>query len=387
MDNTDFYKTLGVEKNATQEEISAAYKKLAKQLHPDLQQGKSDAEKKEAEEKFKNVNAAYEVLSDEEKRKEYDVGGKMPFGKGFGSAEEMFSAFASRFGGFPGNPWFGDGFGPREQRPKGHFVNKDGNDLEVNIQISLHDAIFGATKKLSVPTQTECPDCHGTGSPDGKTQHCKTCKGKGFIEERSLGAFGIQIVQTVCPDCGGSGISIESLCKKCSGSGRTAKNTEMNIPIPPGVKTMSNSNQRYCFKGAGICGVNGGNPGNLYVRFHEAEDELFKHSPDNPLNLRTICHVNPFVAIAGGTIEVYTPGGMKKCKIPEFTPPGKMFKVKNTWQPTNQGDLEVIVVYDMPTKMSAKLKKALGKIIEADDFDLKDANTDAKLYNKFNKQL
>ena len=387
MDNMDFYKILGVEKNATQDEIKAAYKRLAKQFHPDLQQNKTEAEKKAAEEKFKNVNTAYETLGDEEKRKVYDMGGQQAFGGFPGDPSDLFSAFASRFGF--GGGFSGPGFMHSDQpKPYENMIEKDGRDLELNMKISLKEAIFGTTKKVLVPMQEECPDCHGTGALNGsKLQPCSHCNGMGVVEKRSYSQFGVQIIQSACPACNGSGISKDSLCKKCSGKGRVQKNIPLEIPVPKGAKTNENSKQRYCFTGKGICGVNGGKPGNLFVRFIEEPSELFQHSMSNPLNLHTKCYVNPFVALNGGTMEVYTPGGLKKCKIPEFTPPGKVFRIKNTWQPEGQvGDLDVTVVYDMPKKMTPKLKKFLGKITEVDDLELENDKVSARLYNEFNNK-
>ena len=378
MDNMNFYEVLGVEKTATQDEIKAAYKKLAKQLHPDLQTGKSEAEKKAAEEKFKNVNTAYETLGDEEKRKAYDMGGNQGgmFGGFPGNAEDLFSWFSGR-----------NGTRFRTHASKQDLVEKNGPDIRVKVKISLKDAIFGAKKKINIPVGEECPSCHGSGAPSSGKQPCKVCGGTGVKEYRDFTAFGISISQTVCTTCHGTGISPESLCKTCGGLGRVDKLATIEITVPPGAKTDHNSaDAGYCIMGAGTCGVAGGSAGNLYVKFAEIPDELFEHSPVNPINLRTTCYVNPLLALTGGTIDVYTPGGMKKCKIPELTPAGKMFKIKNTWMQSDQlGDLEVIIAYDMPTKLTPKIKKALGKIIEADDFTMQNAKQAARLYNEFNK--
>lgn len=379
MNDMNFYEVLGVEKTATQDEIKAAYKKLAKQLHPDLQTGKSDAEKKEAEEKFKNVNTAYETLGDEEKRKVYDMGENQEsmFGGFPRNAEDLFSWFSGRT---PGVKF-------RTHASKQDLVEKNGADIKIKLKISLKEAIFGAKKKINIPVGEECPTCHGTGAPPEGKQPCNVCGGTGIKEHRDFNAFGISISQTVCTACHGTGISPESLCKTCRGSGRINKMVTVEIVVPPGAKTDCNYiDAAYCIMGAGTCGVAGGSAGNLYVKFSEIPNELFEHSPTNPFNLRTTCYVNPLLALTGGTIDVYTPGGMKKCKIPELTPAGKMFKIKNTWMQSDQlGDLEVIIAYDMPTKLTPKIKKALGKIIEADDFTMQNAKLAAKLYNEFNK--
>ena len=319
----------------------------------------------------------------------YDAGGQQ-FGGFSGSPEDLFSRFGfnphgGMFDGFPGfNPFGGESRRPQKQ----HTVEKDGSDLKVRIKISLKDAIFGTKKKISVPTKAECPDCHGTGTQSGKIpEPCIHCHGTGMVETRTaMGPFGISITQSACPLCHGSGISPTSVCQKCSGSGRIDGNTNVEIPVPAGAKTDLNSDGGYWFRGFGICGIAGGQPGNLFIKFVEVPDNLFKRSPENPLNLRTICRINPIIALTGGTIEVYTPGGLKKCKIPELTPPGKMFKIKNTWVPNVSGDLEVIVEYDMPTSLTSKTKKALGKIAEAGDFETQSKKLAAKLFNEFNNK-
>ncbi len=283
-DKRDFYETLGVEKNATEQEIKSAYRKKAKQLHPDL--NKDDPH---AEEKFKEVQEAYSVLSDENKRKMYDqfghagvsgagaagAGGAGGFGgfggfdaSGFGF-EDIFDTFfggatSSGFGGF-------SGFGGGNSKNRA----SRGSDILMQMDLDFDEAIYGAEKKFSIDVVEECDECHGHGGFDRR--ECSTCHGSGTISKQQQTILGSFVTRTTCPDCQGKGRTYKRKCSECQGSGQVKKHKNITINIPAGV----NSGDRQRLSGKGQAGINGGENGDLYIEYIVSEHKYFKRDADD----------------------------------------------------------------------------------------------------------
>ena len=237
----DYYEVLGVEKNATADDLKKAYRKLAIQYHPDKQQGKSDAEKKAAEEKFKEAAEAYNVLSDPDKRARYDqfgFAGEQMGGGGFGggmSMDDILRQFGDLFGGFGGFGGFGDFFGGGASGAQSQRVQR-GTDLRVRVKMTLSEIAKGAEKKLRIPRMKSCDHCHGTGAKDGTAlETCPTCNGSGVEVRMQRTMFGTMQSQSVCHTCGGKGKRIKEVCPHCGGKGLVRKEEVVSISIPAGV--------------------------------------------------------------------------------------------------------------------------------------------------------
>ena len=283
----DYYEVLGVDKNATADDLKKAYRKLAIQYHPDKQQGKSDAEKKAAEEKFKEAAEAYNVLSDPDKRARYDqfgFAGEQMGGGGYGggmSMEDILRQFGDLFGGFGGAfGGFGDifgGGGGQSQR-----VNR-GTDLRVRVKMTLSEIAKGSEKKLRIPRMKSCDHCHGTGAKDGTAlETCPTCHGSGVEVRMQRTMFGTMQAQSVCHTCGGSGKRIKETCPHCGGKGLVRKEEVVSISIPAGVAdgmTLRLTRQGNDAPGGGI-------PGDLQVVIEEVRDaQLVRDGNDLIYNL------------------------------------------------------------------------------------------------------
>jgi molecular chaperone DnaJ len=346
----DYYKTLGVAKNASQAEIKKAYRKLARQYHPDANQGN-----KQAEERFKEISQAYDVLGDPDKRKQYDRG-TGPFaagGPGFGFDP---SAFTGGFGDILSN-LFGGGGGGRGStaRPRA----QPGRDLETEVRISFDQAIEGAQVPLSVPTSAPCTTCHGTGAKPGTTPKiCPQCQGRG-VEVEGQGLFSIS---QPCSRCGGTGTVIEEPCPTCHGSGARRTIKRYRVSIPPGVRDGS----RVRLAGKGEAGPNGGPPGDLYVVTRVSESPVFKRKGDNvevevPLTIPE--------AIRGETIEVPTLHGTKKLRVPGGTKHGTVQRLRGEGPPklsgSGRGDIHYRFVIDVPASLSKEQKQAVDELAKA----------------------
>jgi molecular chaperone DnaJ len=301
----DYYKLLGVGKNASDEEIKKAYRKLARKYHPDTNKGD-----KEAEEKFKQVSQANDVLSDPEKRKQYDRGSG-PFG-GLGNMAGGFGEGGINFGGgfsdILSNLFGGGGAGPR-----GRSTVQRGRDLETEVTLTFDQAVGGAQLPLQVPTSQQCATCHGTGAKPGTTPRvCPVCEGRG-VESQSQGIFSIS---QPCSNCGGSGTVIDDPCPTCHGSGAQRNVRRLRVNIPPGVRDGS----RIRLKGKGEPGPRGaGEPGDLFVITRVKDSAVFKRLGDNfevevPLTIPE--------AIRGAVIEVPTLNGSKRLRVPRGTKHG-----------------------------------------------------------------
>lgn len=360
MSNTekDYYKILGVSKDASESEIKKAYRKLAMKYHPDRWVNGSDEEKKEAERKFKEIAEANEVLSDPKKRKLYDSGGFDFDMSGF----DPFSTFF-RSGGFSGfNPFGGfddlmGGFGGGRRG----FVK--GSNIRVGIEITIEEAYRGVDKKISFNRMSPCSHCNGTGSSDGKAKKCTFCNGTGMISKRTrMGANAISIMQSPCPHCNGTGTVIENPCHYCNGSGMEYETTTETVTIPRGVS----DNMILSLRGLGnIPEGNGGVPGDLEVVVRIKSSDYYER-PD-AINLIHYAEV-PFEKCLLGFEEEYDAidGTKVKVKADELTPPGKAFVFQGKGMPNpsipgHVGDYAVVINYKLPKKLTKKQKEILEK--------------------------
>lgn len=353
MAKEDYYALLAVEKGATEEELKKAYRKKAVQYHPDKNQGN-----KEAEEMFKKISEAYEVLKDPEKRAAYDRYGHAAFqqggggggprgGGGGGGFHDPFDIFREVFnGGGGGGGGFGDIFG-------GGGNNRDGSDLRYDLEITLEEAARGIEKEISFRKAMSCERCSGNGAePGSKRVTCPTCKGAGQIRRSG----GIITFTQACPTCGGAGSKIEKPCTSCRGEGRTAKSTKLNVRIPAGVDAGS----RLRSVGNGEAGMSGGEPGDLYIVINVAEHEVFERQGDD---LFCTIPIKFTLATLGGSIEVPTLSGKVSLKIPAGTQSGVTFRLKAKGMPSlrtsSHGDQLVRVHVEVPTALSSEQKKKL----------------------------
>lgn len=361
----DYYDILGVPKTATLEEIKKAYRKLAIKYHPDKNPGN-----KEAEEKFKELGEAYEVLSDADKRAAYDRFGHGAFQQG-GPARpgspgagfhDPFEVFREVFGGAGGGV-FGDIFGEAFGSSSGRAPSGRGADLRYDLEISLEEAVHGVEKEVTLRKLESCDSCHGTGAaPGSKTITCPTCRGAGQVQV-SRGFF--SMVQT-CPRCHGQGVIIERPCSACGGEGRTEKSSKVKIRVPAGVDTGS----RLRSPGLGEAGLRGAPHGDLYIVIHVREHPIFTRQ-DNDL----YCDVPvSFVKAAlGGELIVPTLEGQASVKIPPGTPGGKIFRLRGKGVPDlrggTRGDLNIRLHIEVPKKLTPEQRKKLEDFAAVCDED------------------
>lgn len=340
MEEKNFYDILGVKKDASQEEIKKVYKELALKWHPDRFAGKSEKERAEAEEKFKEISEAYNVLSDEEKRKEYDMMGQNPFANGFDPFED-FDPFGMR----------------RHMRVKGE-------DISTSVYVTLEDVLYGTVKNVTYTRRVECDHCHGTGSDDGKDTKCTHCNGTGRIRtQRDVRGMYI-INETICPYCGGSGRMIAKPCRKCGGSGLVEKEETVSVNIPAGIFERGT----LTIEGLGYPPREGnGVNGDLFVVVHILPHAKFKRDGDNILS---DLHLNLKEAWLGCEKEVDTLDGKKvKIKIPKLTKDGQQFSLKgrglaNLKNGFISGSQIVTVIYDMPKSLTKNQEELLKKFYD-----------------------
>ncbi len=351
MKKKDYYEILGVPRNASQEEIKKAYRRLALKYHPDRNPGD-----KEATERFKEISEAYEVLSDPEKRAIYDAqghGGLYDHGyRGFTDVEDIFSAFSDLFEEFLGG--FG-GFGKRHRKEK---RPQAGPDLSYEISLDLEDVLHGKEIELEVERYETCHVCKGNGlAPGASPQYCPTCKGRGYI----VHSEGFFRVSTTCPHCRGTGTLILDPCPECKGQGRVYVRKKLKIKIPPGVEEGSFIR----VPGEGEAGLYGGPPGDLYIRIRLRPHKLFeRRGSDLYLNV-TIPVVE---AILGGEIEVPTLEGNIKVKIPPGTQPGDSLIVEGKGLPDHRtgrrGNLVLQLGIEIPKKLTKRQEELLREFAE-----------------------
>jgi molecular chaperone DnaJ len=343
----DYYKTLGVDKKASQDDIKKAYRKLARKYHPDTN---GDAS---AEEKFKQVSEAHDVLSDPEKRKQYDRGGLFqtanPFGGASGGATATdFGSFSDILSGIFNS---GGGRGSRT-RP----AAERGNDLETTISLSFEQAVEGAQVPVSVATHAACPTCRGTGAEPG-TQPvvCPVCHGRG-VESQGQGLFSIT---RPCERCGGSGTVIEKPCHTCHGEGRMRELKKYRVNIPAGVKDGS----RIRLAGKGEAGLRGGPAGDLFVVTQVSDSPVFRRKGDN---FEIEVPITVAEALGGADVEVPTLHGRKKLRVPPGTHHGTIQRLRGEGPAVpsgnGKGDLHYRFVIDVPRDLSADQRRAVEEL-------------------------
>ena len=356
----DYYEVLGVDRNADDSTIKKAYRKLAMKYHPDR-----NPDNKEAEEKFKEIGEAYEVLSDADKRAAYDRMGHEAFknggmgsagsaGGGFGGFSDPMDICAQMFGGF-------GGFGGAQRRHAD--PRQPGSDLRYDLDITLEEAAHGCDKTLEIERLVPCEACKGTGSKDGTAgfKTCPTCQGSGVITRQN----GFFVQQSTCPTCRGAGQTISNPCPKCRGEGRVHKDVPITLHVPAGVDTGTKLRS----SGNGDAGLHGGETGDLYVFIEVKPHDIFAREGKD----LTCSMPVPFMdAALGGVLTVPTLDGASKLKLPAGTTSGTIFRVRGKGMPSlkgsGRGDLMVEVSVETPSGLNSKQKQALedfGKTLSA----------------------
>jgi molecular chaperone DnaJ len=352
----DLYEVLGVKKGASADEIKKAYRKLARQYHPDKNPG--DAQ---AEERFKEIQGAYDVLSDPEKRKQYDqvgprifsgagggpgAGGNFNWSGNFSDLGDLGDLFGSIFGNA------GSARGSSQRRQRG----ERGRDVEVAINVSFEDSLKGLTTKIPVDLEVTCSACHGTGAEPGTSpQICPECRGRGVVSEDE----GFFAFSRPCPRCHGNGTVIERPCRNCKGSGRERRTKRYTVKIPAGVKDGT----QIRLKGKGEAGTNGGPPGDLIVTTRVGKSPLYERRGSDLVLEVPVTYAE---AALGATVEIPTPEGRVALKIPAGSQDGKMLKVKGRGAPKlkgdGKGDLLARLRVNVPTKLSKAEREAIENL-------------------------
>src|SRR3954453_21520832 len=353
----DPYKVLGVDKKASQEDIKKAYRKLARQYHPDKNPGD-----KAAEERFKEVQGAYDTIGDPEKRKQYDQGGGMFGGLGGGGAGGGFDpgSFRQNFGGFGdilSDLFSGAGGGPGGRGTGGRPQPQRGRDLETEVSLSFEQAMQGGQVPITVPVNSACKTCHGTGAKPGTTPSvCPRCEGRGVVSEGGGALFSIS---QPCPQCGGTGTEIKDPCPTCHGSGQTRETKRYRVNIPAGVRDGS----RVRLAGKGEAGLRGGPAGDLYVITRVQPSPVFKRKGDN---LEVEVPVTIVEAIRGADIEVPTLNGRKKIRVGPGTQHGSVQRLRGEGPPRlsgkGRGDIHYRLQVDVPSSLSKEQEAAVDEL-------------------------
>lgn len=356
MSNQDYYDLLSVSKNADAAEIKKAYRKAAVKYHPD-----KNPDDPSAEEKFKEVSQAYEVLSDEDKRAAYDRYGHAAFenggmgnpGGGGGGFHDASDIFSQVFGGGFGDMFGGGGGGGRRRQ-----TQQKGSDLRYDLNLTLEEVANGVKKTLQIEKQSACSSCDGSGSNDGQKQTCSTCGGQGAVTRQA----GIFVQQTTCPSCRGTGSNITNPCNSCSGQGAVTKEDTITITIPAGVDTGS----RLRVAGKGDAGLRGAPSGDLYVFINVKAHNIFERESEHlfckvPIDFTT--------AALGGELEVPTLNGKSSIKIPKGTQSETMFRIRKAGMPVlnsgHKGDLHVEVQIEVPVHLTSTQQQKLKDFNES----------------------
>ncbi len=369
MSKRDYYEILGVVKTASDQEIKAAYRKLAVKYHPDKNSGD-----KELEEKFKEAAEAYAVLSDAEKRARYDrfghagvgAGAGAGFDPGFTNIEDIFDLFG-----------FGDVFGGGGARGGRRSAAQRGSDLRYDLEITLEEAATGKSEQMRIPRLETCDECEGKGAAKGTSpERCATCEGSGQVRYQQ----GFFSVSRTCGSCRGSGQIIKTPCSNCRGQGRVERSKNLEVKIPAGVETGS----RLRIVGEGEGGMGGGPAGDLYVVLHVAEHESFERQG---ANLYASVPVSFAQAALGAEIDVKTLDGEEKLKVPAGTQTGTVFRLKGHGLPNlggrGKGDLFVAVSLVTPKTLTREQRKILEQLAEIEDTDFADESFMDKVRNIF----
>ncbi len=377
----DYYEVLGVQKGASADEIKKAYRKTAKKYHPDL-----NPNDKVAEEKFKECNEAYEVLSDSDKKARYDqfgfagvdpnygAGQGGGFGGGFGfdgdiDLGDIFSSFfgGGGFGGFGGN-------NPNAPRK--------GRDIQISLSLTFEEAAKGCKKTVDVPRVENCSECGGSGAAKGTApKTCQHCGGRGVVNVQSRTAFGVMNTQRACPDCGGTGKIIEKACQKCAGKGKVRRKNKIDVNIPAGI----DNNQIVSMRGMGDTGFNGGPAGDLKIIINIKPHKYFER---DGFNVWFTQHVSFVQATLGAELQVPTLDGAVKYNMPAGTQPGEVFKLKNKGidrlNSFGKGDEFVRIIVDIPKNITPEQKELLKKFDE--NYTPPKNNEKEGFFDKFKKK-
>ena len=368
----DYYEVLGIGKNATDAEIKSAYRKLAKKYHPDLNPGD-----KTAEEKFKEVNEANDVLSDPEKRKRYDQFGFAGVDPNYGAGQGGYGGgFGGGFGGAGGvdlgdifGDLFGGGFGGFGGSSRANpNAPRKGHDIQASVILTFEEAAHGCTKKVTLNRQQTCPDCNGSGcEPGSSPETCTQCNGRGYVVTQQRTPFGVMQSQQPCPHCGGRGTIIKNPCKTCRGTGKTSARKTLEVKIPAGI----DDDQNIALRGQGDAGTNGGPAGDVIVHVTVKPDAVFER---DGYDVYVRVPITYSQAVLGAEIEVPTVDGKVAQKIPEGTQSGTKFRLRGQGiqylNGRGRGDQYVIVDVEIPKKLNRTQREAL----KAFEDSLKDEN-------------
>jgi len=366
MSKRDYYEVLGVGKDATPEELRKAYRKLARKYHPDVNK------EPDAEEKFKEVKEAYEVLNDQQKRAQYDqFGHSGPQGQGFGGfgGAEDFGGFSDIFDMF-----FGGGGGRRDPN-----APRQGNDLQYTMVLEFEEAIFGKETDIHIPSEENCDTCNGSGAKPGtKPETCQHCHGTGQLNVEQNTPFGRVVNKRVCHHCNGTGKEIKNKCNTCHGKGRVKKQKRIHVKIPAGI----DNGQQVRVAGKGEPGINGGPAGDLYVVIQVKSDEFYQREGDDIFVEMPITYAQ---AALGDEIEVPTVHGKVKLKIPAGIQTGKTFRLKGKGVPNvrgyGHGDQNVRIRVVTPTNLTERQKELLREFNDLSGHDAAD-ETEESFFSK-----
>ena len=365
----DYYEVLGIPRTASEDDIKKAYRKLAREYHPDV----SKLDRKVAEEKFKELSEAYEVLVDADKRKSYDMYGhegiRSAFRGGgfdwsdfthFSDIEDLFGGVGPFGGtGFPGSI-FDQFFGGGSRRPRSGPAQ--GSSLRFDMEIALEEAFRGTEKEVVLPQAVPCDSCKGTGSADGKIDTCEVCRGSGQVQQSQRKGYAQFVTITTCPKCGGAGKRNTNPCKACRGTGTSEKSRKVMITVPKG----AGSGMQLRIRGAGNHGTRGGPPGDLYVVMHVRPHEYFVRE-ENDLLVEIPITISQ--AALGGEVAVPTFEGKAMLSIPAGTHSGTIFRLRKRGMPDpggyGRGDILAKVVIDVPTKLTREQKNLLKQLDES----------------------
>ncbi len=372
-DKRDYYEVLGVSKNASDDELKKAYRKVAKKYHPDLNPGD-----KVAEEKFKEVNEAYAVLSDKEKRSRYDQFGHAGVDPNFGAGGGGFNGgfdFGDIFSDIFGGGFGGFGGGGRRNGPK------RGADVRQVVEVSFEEAAFGCKKKINITKQEKCDTCGGSGAAPGTTaETCHRCGGTGQIQTQQRTMLGYMTNVSTCPECQGTGKIIKTPCRDCRGTGKVRKSKTIEIDIPAGI----DDSQTMQLSGQGEAGERGGPNGDLLITIRVRRHEIFKRSDNDIYVTMPITIVQ---AALGATLQVPTLDGPVEYDIPEGTQPGTRFRLRGKGVPflrgRGRGDQYVTVDVEIPKNLTMHQKELL-KEFEDDKFYKKKKSFMDKVKDIFN---
>ncbi|HWQ80911.1 MAG TPA: molecular chaperone DnaJ [Ignavibacteria bacterium] len=372
MTKKDYYEILGVNRNASVDEIKSAYRKLAMKYHPDRNPGNKDAE-----ESFKECAEAYEVLSDSQKRQRYDQFGHQGVNQtgftGFDNINDIFSHFGDIFGGFGGGSIFDEFFGGSSSRRRGRSQGIPGSDLKISLKLSYEEIADGVEKTVKIKKQKSCSACGGTGAKSGSGYvTCSVCNGQGEIKQVSRSIFGQFVNVSECHNCNGEGKIIRDKCPNCGGEGRERSEETVNVKVPPGVS----EGQYIPMKGKGNAGIRGGHAGDLLIFIEEEKHKYFIRDNDDIIFNLNISIID---AILGADVVVPTLSGKSKLKIEPGTQSGSILRMRDKGirhlNSSGRGDQLVRIHVFIPKKISAKEKNLLKELNKSENFipDSKDA--------------